>query len=97
MKFRHAAVLVLVGWVLWLHASLDPEDHEEWSGTFKTKAQCETALSREQTHWLDANQGQRMPAWVRGLYGCCQEESARYRCVPEKHLSHFGPGWSPAN
>jgi hypothetical protein len=61
MKSRHAAALALVAWVLWLHASPHPEDHEEWSGRFTTKALCETALSREQTHWLDANQGQGTP------------------------------------
>jgi len=96
MKLHHAAALALVAWTLWLHYSPHPEDHEEWSGRFKTKAQCEKALTREQTHWYDGNQGRGKPDWVRGLYGCCQEESAQYRCVPKKHLSRSVPA-DPAN
>ena len=85
MTARHAAALALVGWLLWLHYGPHPENHEEWSGRFESKALCEDALKHEQTHWYDGNQGHGKPNWVRGLYGCCQDESAQYRCTPSAH------------
>jgi hypothetical protein len=80
MKPRHTAALALLGWALFLRLSPnDPDDHPEWSGHFKTKASCEKALERQKSHWYDANGGG-VPVWVRGLKGCCIEDSAEVGC-----------------
>lgn len=71
---RMLLVALVCWWALFLNDSRHPQAHAEWSGNFKTKDECERALSREQDHWYDANQGKAQPAWVRGQSGSCEME-----------------------
>jgi hypothetical protein len=87
MKLRHAAVLGLMYWILFLDTSPGRHGFNEWAGNFSTRLKCEQALSREQSRWYDMSPSQTDPDhpdihahgkeanWVRGLSGYCRSSN----------------------